>query len=255
MLLAVDVGNTQTHLGVFAREEIVAQWRMRTERSRTPDELALMLRQFLEMHGLSFSSQVGGVVISSVVPALTASLREMVERYFHFSPVVVEPGTRTGISIRIDNPAELGADRICNAVAAYALAGGPLIVIDFGTATTFDVVGSGGEYLGGAIAPGVQVSAEALAQAAARLSRVELVAPHRVIGRSTGESLRSGVLLGAASMVDGMVERIRAEMSGEPQVVATGGLAPLVLDHCIVKARLEPTLTLQGLRILYERNV
>jgi type III pantothenate kinase len=179
----------------------------------------------------------------------------MVERYFGFSPVVIEPGTRTGMPILIDNPGELGADRICNSVAAYALGGGPLIVIDFGTATTFDVIGQRGEYLGGAIAPGVQISADALAQAAARLPRVELVPPRTVIGKSTIESVRSGVLFGTAAMVDGMIDRIRAEMKGEPQVVATGGLAPLVLEHCSTKARFEPTLTLTGLRILYERNV
>lgn len=255
MLLAIDVGNTQTHIGVFSREEIAAQWRTHTERTRTADELALTFRQFLSMNHLSFDHQITGVVISSVVPSLTAAIREMVERYFHFSPVVVEPGTRTGMPILIDNPGELGADRICNSVAAYALAGGSLIVIDFGTATTFDVIGQRGEYLGGAIAPGVQVSADALAQAAARLPRVELISPRSVIGKSTIESVRSGVLVGAAAMVDGMVDRIRAEMKGEPQVVATGGLAPLVLEHCIAKARFEPTLTLTGLRILYERNV
>ena len=255
MLLAVDVGNSQTHIGVLARDEVVAQWRTRTERSRTADELALTFRQLLSMGDLSFDRHITGVVISSVVPSLTAAMREMVENYFHFSPIVVEPGTRTGMPIHIDNPAELGADRICNSVAAYALAGGPLIVIDFGTATTFDVIGQRGEYLGGAIAPGVQVSADALAQAAARLPRVELMAPRSVIGKSTIESVRSGVLLGAAAMVDGMVERIRGEMKGEPQVVATGGLAPLVLEHCTGKCRFEPTLTLLGLRILYDRNV
>ncbi len=255
MLLAVDVGNTQTHMGVFDGENLIAQWRTRTERARTADELALTVRQLLSMNDLSFPAQMEGVVISSVVPTLTAALREMVESYFGFAPVVIEPGTRTGMPILIDNPGELGADRICNSVAAYALAGGPLIVVDFGTATTFDVIGPRGEYLGGAIAPGVQVAADALAQAAARLPRVELLPPRSVIGKSTIESVRSGVLLGAAAMVDGMIDRIRSEMKGEPQVVATGGLAPLVLDHCTTKAGFEPTLTLTGLRILYERNV
>jgi type III pantothenate kinase len=255
MLLAVDVGNTQTHMGVFDGEDLIAQWRTRTERARTADELALTFRQLLSMNDLAFPAQMEAVVISSVVPTLTAALREMVERYFGFAPVVIEPGTKTGMPILIDNPGELGADRICNSVAAYALAGGPLIVIDFGTATTFDVIGQRGEYLGGAIAPGVQVSADALAQAAARLPRVELLPPRSVIGKSTIESVRSGVLLGAAAMVDGMIDRIRSEMKGEPQVVATGGLAPLVLEHCTTKAGFEPTLTLTGLRILYERNV
>lgn len=255
MLLAVDVGNTQTHIGVFSGEELVAQWRTHTDRTRTADELALTFGQFLSLNQLTFDREISGVVVSSVVPPLTAAIREMVERYFGFPPVVVEPGIRTGMPIHIDNPGELGADRICNAVAGYALVGGPLIVIDFGTATTFDVISQRGEYLGGAIAPGVQVSADALAQAAARLPRVELLAPRTVIGKSTIESTRSGVLLGAASMVDGMVERIRAEMKGEVQVVGTGGLAPLVLEHCTIKSRVEPVLTLTGLRILYERNV
>ncbi|HVL50525.1 MAG TPA: type III pantothenate kinase [Actinomycetota bacterium] len=255
MLLAIDVGNTQTHIGVFSKAEIVAQWRTHTVRTRTADELALIFRQFLSMDDLSFDRQITGVVISSVVPTLTAAIREMVERYFHFTPVVIEPGTRTGMPIHIDNPGELGADRICNSVGAYSLVGGPLIIIDFGTATTFDVISQRGEYLGGAIAPGVQVSSDALARAAARLPRVELVAPRSVIGKTTTESVRAGVLLGAAAMVDGMVDRIRTEMKGEPQVVATGGLAPLVLEHCTTKTRFEPTLTLSGLRILYERNV
>ncbi|MEX0789697.1 MAG: type III pantothenate kinase, partial [Actinomycetota bacterium] len=175
MLLAVDVGNTQTHMGVFSGSELIAQWRTRTERARTADELALTFRQLLSMNALSFPTEIEGVVISSVVPSLSAALREMVERYFGFTPVVIEPGTRTGMPILIDNPGELGADRICNSVAAYALAGGPLIVIDFGTATTFDVIGQRGEYLGGAIATGVEVSADALSQAAARLPRVEFV--------------------------------------------------------------------------------
>lgn len=255
MLLAIDVGNTQTHMGVFSGEKLVAQWRTCTEGARTADELALTFSQLLSMNDLSFPTQIQGVAISSVVPTLTAALREMVERYLGFSPVVIEPGTKTGISILIENPGELGADRICNSVAAYSMAGGPLIVIDFGTATTFDVIGQRGEYLGGAIAPGVQVSADALAQAAARLPRIELLPPRTVIGRSTTESVRSGVILGAAAMVDGMIERIAGEMKGEPQVVATGGLAPLVLEHCTTKSRFEATLTLTGLRILYQRNV
>ena len=255
MLLAIDVGNTQTHVGVFSRDEITAEWRASTQPNATSDELAVSFQHFLSLHDLSFSSQVSGVVISSVVPTLTAACRDMVERYFHFEPVVVEPGIRTGMPLLIDNPAELGGDRICNSVAAYALAGGPLIVVDFGTATTFDAVSHKGEYLGGVIAPGVQISAQALTTAAARIPKVELTAPKAVIGKSTVESVRSGVILGAATMVDGMTDRMRFELKGEAQVVATGGLAPMVLEHCTTKARYEPTLTLIGLRLLYERNV
>lgn len=255
MLLAIDVGNTQTHVGVFTRDVVTAQWRTSTQTASTSDELALSFQQFLSLHNLSFSNQITGVVLSSVVPNLTAALREMVEQYFHFTPIVIEPGIRTGMPLLIDNPSEVGADRICNSVAAFGLVGGPLIVIDFGTATTFDVISPSGEYLGGVIAPGVQISAQALASAAARLPRVELTAPRTVIGRSTVESVRSGVVLGAAAMVDGMTERLRFELKGEAQVVATGGLAPLILEHCDTKARYEPTLTLTGLRLLYERNV
>lgn len=255
MLLAIDVGNTHTHCGVFTREVVTAQWRASTGMAATADELALNLQHFLSLHDLSFSRQITGVVLSSVVPDLTAAIREMVERCFHFSPIVVEPGIRTGMPLLIDNPAEVGADRICNSVAAFSLVGGPLIVIDFGTATTFDAISQKGEYLGGVIAPGVQVSANALTSAAARIPRVELTAPRTVIGRSTVESVRSGVVLGAAAMVDGMTEKIRFELKGEAQVVATGGLAPLILGHCDTKARYEPTLTLTGLRLLYERNV
>lgn len=255
MLLAVDIGNTQTHVGVFARSELTAQWRTSTSPDATADELALQLQHFLALHDLSFSKQITGVAVSSVVPALTATFRDMVKSYFHFEPVVVEPGVRTGMPILIDNPSELGADRICNSVAAFSLSGGPLIVIDFGTATTLDAISERGEYLGGVIAPGVQVSAVALSRAAAKLPKVELTAPRSVIGKSTIDSIRSGVVLGAAAMVDGMTERMRLELKGEAQVVATGGLAPLVLDHCTTKARYEPTLTLTGLRLLYERNV
>lgn len=255
MLLAVDVGNTQTHIGVFNGEQVVAEWRTSTEPKRTADELALIFQEFLSFEDLSFGRNVTGVVMSSVVPSLTAALREMVERYFHFDPVVVEPGVKTGMPILTDNPKEVGADRIVNAVAAYALVGGPLIVIDFGTATTFDAVSPSGEYLGGAIAPGVQISANALWNVAAQIQKVELLEPRSVIGKSTIESVRSGVLLGAAATVDGMVERMRDELGAETEVVATGGLAPLILAHCRTKVRHEPALTLTGLRILYERNV
>lgn len=254
MLLAVDVGNTQTHVGVWNGEDLVAEWRISTDARRTSDELALVFQEFLHFEGLSFSSQVSGVVLASVVPSLTAAHREMVQRYFHFEPVVVEPGTRTGMPIATDNPREVGADRIVNAVAAFTLTGGPLVVIDFGTATTFDAVSEAGEYLGGAIAPGVQISANALASTAAQIQKVELVQPRSVIGRSTVESLRSGVLLGAAAMVDGMVERMQKELGGSAALVATGGLAPLVLEQCTVAVRHEPALTLTGLRIIYERN-
>ncbi|MGH2707074.1 MAG: type III pantothenate kinase [Actinomycetota bacterium] len=255
MLLAIDTGNTQTHIGIFRRDEIVAQWRTSTEASRTSDELALTFQQFLALEGLSFSREVTGVVISSVVPSLTASLREMVARYFHFDPVMVEPGVRTGMPVLTDHPREVGADRIANAVAAQILVGGPAIIIDFGTATTFDAVSDRGEYLGGAIVPGIEVSADALFGAAAQIQKVELRLPATVVGRSTADAVCSGLLNGAASMMEGMVERMRKELGGRAAVVATGGLAPLVLALCSTPVRHEPTLTLLGLRLIYDRNV
>lgn len=254
MLLAVDVGNTQTHIGIFSGTQIAAEWRTSTEPRKTADELALVFQEFLSFQDLSFSKQVTAVAISSVVPSLTAALREMVERYFHFDPLVVEPGVKTGMPILTDNPREVGADRIVNAVAAHSLVGGPLIVIDFGTATTFDAVSADGEYLGGAIVPGVQISANALWNTAAQIQKVELVAPRSVIGRSTIESVRAGVLFGTAALVEGMVSRLREELGGEASVVVTGGLAPMIMEHCDIKAQHEPYLTLMGLRIIYERN-
>lgn len=255
MLLAIDVGNTQTHIGMFAGKELAAEWRTSTDPRRTADELALIFQEFLSFHDLSFSKQVTGVVIASVVPPLTGALREMVERYFHFDPLVIEPGVKTGMRVLTENPREVGADRIVNAIAAHALYGGPTIIVDFGTATTFDAVSSSGEYLGGAIAPGVQISANALWTVAAQIQKVELMPPKNVIGKSTVESVRSGVILGAAAMVEGMVARLQEELLGDAAVVMTGGLAPIMMEALRIDVHYEPTLTLAGLRILYERNV
>ncbi|MGH2683213.1 MAG: type III pantothenate kinase [Actinomycetota bacterium] len=253
MLLAVDVGNTQTVCGVFRDEELAWQWRLSTVPERTADELALLFQGLLDHAGLSFDRNVTGVVISSVVPSATQALREMVRRYFGFPPVVVEPGVKTGIAILIDNPKEVGADRIVNALAAFTKFGGPAIVVDFGTATTLDAVSANCEYLGGAIAPGIAVSAESLYRQAALLRRVELLPPRSVIGKSTAESLQSGLVLGYASLVDGMVERMAKEL-GSPTVVATGGLAPLVVEECRSIDHHEPWLTLEGLRLVFDRN-
>lgn len=254
MLLAVDVGNTETALGVFRGEDLVAHWRLATAPERTADELALLFGGFLEQEELHFAKEVTGVVISSVVPSATDALREMVTRYFHFDPVVLEPGARTGMSILIDNPKEVGADRIANSLAAYSRYGGPCIVVDFGTATNFDVVSERGEYLGGVIAPGLQVAASSLYRAAARLTRVELRPPRSVVGKNTVEAVQSGLILGAASEVDGIVNRIRKEL-GDARVIATGGLADVVVPHCTVVDEVDPWLTLEGLRLVFERNV
>ena len=254
MLLAIDVGNTQTMLGVFEGRELLWRWRIATERERTADELALLFGGFLEHAGLSFSRQITGVALASVVPDQTQALREMVRNYFHFQPVVVEPGIKTGISILTDNPKEVGADRIVNAVAAFAKYGGPCVVIDFGTAITYDAVSERGEYLGGAIAPGLQVAAAGLSRVADRLPRVEIVAPRSAIGKNTVEALQSGLLLGTASEVDGMVERLQKELGGDATVVATGGLADVVVRLCQTVDHHEPWLTLEGLRLIFEKN-
>lgn len=255
MLLAVDVGNTQTQIGVFQGEKLAHQWRASTDPTRTADELALMFGEFLSLADLSFSRQISGVAISSVVPKATQELREMTDRYFGFPAVVVEPGIKTGVAIKTDNPREVGADRIANAVAANAMFDGdPVILVDFGTAITVDAVSGDGEYLGGAIAPGLETSATALFSSTAQIRRVELVAPPAAIGKSTVTSVQSGVVFGTAALVDGLVERVRTELGDSARVVATGGFAPMIADHCRSIERVDPDLTLHGLRLIFERN-
>jgi type III pantothenate kinase len=253
VLLAVNVGNTQTVLGVFRGDELAWQWRLSTEPDRTADEMALLFGGVLQQQGLSFSKEITGVAISSVVPASTQALREMADRYFGFPPVVVEPGTKTGIPILTENPREVGADRIVNSLAAFSKFGGPGIVVDFGTATTYDAVSEKGEFLGGAIAPGLQVAGASLFTATARLPQVELLAPRAAIGKNTVEAIQSGIVFGAAAELEGMIDRMEKEL-GPATVVATGGLAPIVIAYTDAIDRYEPWLTLEGLRIVYERN-
>ncbi|MGH8977125.1 MAG: type III pantothenate kinase [Acidimicrobiia bacterium] len=253
MLLAIDVGNTQTVVGLFNGYELADHWRIATDANRTSDELALMIQQFLGFHGFSFDDAVTGVAISSVVPRVTAELRQLTERYFSLPALVVEPGVRTGMPILYDNPKEVGADRIANAVGAFDMFGGPAIVVDFGTATTVEAISAQGEYLGGAIFPGVEISLDALFERAAGLRRVELATPKHVIGKSTVESIQSGAIYGFAAEVDGLVDRFAGEL-GECVVVATGGLAVMVLPHTRTVQHYEPWLTLYGLRIIFERN-
>ncbi len=255
MLLAVNVGNTNTSLGVFRGSDLAHHWRLSSSPRRTADEMAVVFGALLEQAGLSFTNQITGAVISSVVPTATTALREMVERYFNFPPVVVEPGTRTGLAIATDNPREVGADRIVNALAAFHRYGGPCIVIDFGTATTYDVVSERGEFLGGAIAPGVQISNAALSASTARLPQVELHPPHSVIGKNTVEAIQSALVYGSAAEADGMVQRIREELGVEATVVATGGLAPLIVPYCRDVDEHDEWLTLEGLLLVFERNV
>ena len=255
MLLTVDIGNTQTHLGVFDRDRLVHEWRAATDARRTADELALMFGEFLDLAGLSFSRQITGVAVCSVVPRATQEIRHMALEYFGFPAVVVEPGVRTGIAIRTDNPREVGADRIADVVAARELyPGEPVIVVDFGTAIKVEAVSAEGEFIGGAIAPGIDTAATALFSTTAQLKRVELVAPPSAVGKSTVAALQSGIIYGTAALVDGLVTRVTEELGGSAKVIATGGLAPVVLEHCSTVSDYEPTLTLKGLRLIYDRN-
>ena len=254
MLLAVDIGNTETTIGVFDSLELIQTWRIATQPERTSDELALLITSFLRLGRLPRDADISGFAVSSVVPRATLAMRDLVPHYFDVDPVIVEPGIRTGMPIRIDNPKEAGADRICNAVAAFEEYGGPAIVVDLGTATTFDAVSAEGELLGAAIAPGLAVAANALVQRTAQLRRVEFVAPPHAIGKSTLEAVQSGVVLGYASLIEGMVERIRKELGGSAATVMTGGFAEVMEPNLICIDVVDPWLVLKGLRIIYERN-
>jgi len=253
VLLAIDCGNTQTVIGLFEGRELVDHWRIATVAERTSDELALMFQQFLAFQG-SMDAQVTGMVIGSGVPRVTAALRQMSERYFDLPVVVLEAGVRTGMPIHYDEPRNVGADRIANAIGAYDLYGGPTIVVDFGTANTVDAISEHGEYLGGAIFPGVEISLDALFARAAMLRRVELVPPKNVIGKSTIEAIQSGVIYGYCGQIDALVDRFVDEL-GPSTVVATGGLAEVIVPQTRTVQHVEPWLTLQGLRIVYERNI
>ena len=254
MLLAVDVGNSNTVLGVFKGAELVHHWRISSDAERTSDELALLFQWLLGFAGLTFTHNVHGVVAASVVPPVTEAIRDMCARYFPFPPIVVEPGVRTGIPLRYEDPREIGADRIANAVAAVELYGGPAIVVDFGTSTNFDAVSADGEFVGGAIAPGVHTSTEALVERAARLPKVETVRPASAIGRTTVAALQSGIVFGFAGQVDAIVRRIAEELGPGVTTVATGGMAPAVLEACETLDHHDPWLTLKGLRTIWERN-
>ncbi len=257
MLLTLDVGNTNTVLGVFTPAgELAAHWRVTTQRTQTVDEYGVLFLNLFAMRGLA-AGDVSAVVISSVVPPLDSTLREVSERYFRTKPLLVEPGVRTGIALRVDNPSEVGADRVSNCVAAYARCQTACIVVDFGTATTFDVVSPAGEFLGGAIAPGLGISADALFSRAARLGRVELKRPAKAIGTNTVTNLQSGMFFGYLGLVDGILERMLAELAADgtqPIVIATGGLATLIAPESRFIAEVVPMLTLDGLRLIYERN-
>jgi type III pantothenate kinase len=262
MLLTIDVGNTQTVLGLFDGEEIVEHWRLATDPRRSADELGLLVRGLLTASGYSDpdvrrggANGIDGISCCSTVPSALREMRTMCERWFGGVPlVVVEPGIRTGVAVAYDNPKEVGADRIMNTLAAHSLYGGPAVVVDFGTSTNFDVVSAQGEFLGGALAPGIEISVDALASRAAQLLKVQLVRPRSVIGKNTVEALQSGIIYGFAAQVDGITERILAELGGTATVIATGGLAQVVLAECKRVDVHEPWLTLIGLRLVFERN-
>jgi type III pantothenate kinase len=259
MLLTLDVGNTNTVLGLYrlASDELVTHWRISTLRTQTADEYGVLFLNLFAMRKIE-ATEVDSVIISSVVPPLESTLRQVCERYFNLKPMFVEPGIKTGMPILVDNPAELGADRLVNGVAAFARYGGPCIVVDFGTATTFDVITAKGEYIGGVIAPGLAISAEALFARAARLSRVDVKKPAKVVGTNTVAHMQSGLYYGYIGLVDGILERILNETripdSPAPRIIATGGLARLVVDDSRFIETIDDMLTLDGLRLIYERN-
>ena len=253
MLLAIDIGNTDTTLGVFEGEELRATWHMATGIHRMADEYAALLLNLLHHQGLDIS-EIKEIALCSVVPPLIATFDELCQRYFHLSPLVVGAGVKTGVRIRMDNPREVGADRIANAAAAHHLYGGPIIITDLGTATTFDTVSREGDYLGGAIAPGIGTAAEALFMQAAMLPRVELVRPKRAIGTSTITAMQSGIVFGYVGLIEGIVARIQQELGEKAKVVATGGFAELIARETAVIDVVNPNLTLIGLRLIYLLN-
>ncbi len=253
MLLAVDVGNTNVTLALFDGERLAADWRVTSHRERPPDEVGLELRQLFDLRGLD-TGIVTGVVISSVVPGLNPALIEASRQYLNCEPVMVGPGVKTSVRVRAENPREVGADRIANALAAFTKYGGPVVVIDFGTAVTYDAINAEGDYLGGAIAPGVEISLDALVSHTAMLRRVEAIAPDSVIGRNTVTSIQSGLVWGFVAQVEGMVARMVRELGGSAHVVATGGQASLVARLTQVIEQTDPLLTLEGLRLIYLQN-
>ena len=253
MLLAVDIGNTNITVGAFEGEELRATWRMATGVRRMADEYAVLLLNLLNHQGLD-KSDIKEVALCSVVPPLLATFEELFQRYFHLSPLVVGPGVKTGVSIRMDNPREVGTDRIVNAAAAHHLYGGSVIIVDLGTATTFDTVSTEGDYLGGAIAPGITTAAEALFGRAAALPRIELLRPKHAIGTNTIAAMQSGLVFGYVGLIEGIVARIQQELGGKAMVVATGGYAELIARETPVIDRVNPNLTLIGLRLIYLMN-
>jgi len=254
MILVVDVGNTHIVFGVFQGKELLASWRLSTIEERTADELGIMLLNLFEHEKLR-TEKVDAVIIASVVPPIMYTLEHSIKKYFKMDPMIIGPGTKTGINIRCQNPKEVGVDKIVNAVAGFEMYGGPLIIVDIGTATTFCAISAKGEYLGNVICPGIKISSEALYQKAAKLPRIDLIKPESVIGKNTISSMQSGIFYGYVGQIDYLVKRIKQEMQEDAvKVIATGGLARLIAEESKVITELNPTLTLSGIRIVYDRN-
>jgi len=253
MLLCIDIGNTNITMGLYRGQDLLTHWRLFTDHHKMPDEYGMLLLSLLAHHGYR-ADDVEGVSLASVVPPLTDVFCQMALIYLGVDPLVVGSGVKTGVAIRYDTPREVGADRVVNAAAAYRLYGGPACIVDFGTGTTFDALSTTGEYLGGAIAPGIQVAAEALFQQTAKLPRVDLRPPRTAIGKNTMDAMRSGILFGYVGLVEGLVERFRRELGPQMHVIATGGLSPLIAQHTELFEAVDPWLTLKGLRMIYELN-
>jgi type III pantothenate kinase len=253
MLLVFDVGNTNIVLGIYKDDTLVTHWRVMTDRDKTTDEYGMLLQSLIASRGIA-REDIKAIIISCVVPPVVPTLEQMCKAYFHITPLFVGPDINLGMPIKYDNPREVGADRIVNAVAAYATYQRSLIIIDLGTATTFDYISPEGEYRGGAIAPGISISSEALFQKASKLPRVEFISPKRVVGKDTISSMQSGLVYGYIGLVDGLVNRMKKEVQTNPYVVATGGLAPLIAEHSETINEVDDLLTLKGLKIIYDRN-
>ena len=253
MLLTIDVGNTQTHVGAFDGPDLVEHWRFSTDRQATGDELAMVIHELLALRGIGFD-RIDGEAVSSVVPRLVSEYRHMFERYLDREALIVGPGTKTGMPILLENPHELGPDRLVNAVAGYDISGGACVVVDFGTAINYDVVSAAGEYLGGIIGPGIEISIEALTSRAARLTKVDIAEPRALIGKSTEAAVQAGIVYGFAAQVDGICARLRRELGEDVTTIATGGLASVIVGFTDSIDLVDDLLTLKGLRLVYERN-
>ena len=254
MIFVFDVGNTNIVLGVYDQDELKHHWRIETNRNKTEDEYGMMIKDLFDHVNLSFG-EIDGIIISSVVPPIMFSLERMCEKYFHVKPLIVGPGMKTGLNIKYENPREVGADRIVNAIAAIQEYGSPLIIVDFGTATTYCYINEHKQYMGGAIAPGIGISTEALYTRAAKLPRIEIVRPDDIIGKNTVAAMQAGILFGYVGQVEGIVQRMKAQSKERPTVIATGGLAPLIAKESTCIDVVEPFLTLKGLHLIYKRNM